>query len=77
MMKASFGQRAGKEKETIHMVLNDAVKKLLEEQMWYLATCAEEPNAVPPSFEKVDLHLLCQKGEEILKDERCKDFLPF
>jgi len=32
------------------MSMNENVKKLLKEQMWYLATYAEEPNAVPVLF---------------------------
>ncbi len=35
------------------MNLNEAVKKLLKEQMWYLATYDQEPNAVPVAFKDV------------------------
>ena len=34
--------------------MNDAVKKLLQESMWDLATCADgEPNVVPVAFKDV------------------------
>lgn len=34
--------------------MNDAVKKLLQENMWDLATCANgEPNVVPVAFKEV------------------------
>ena len=35
------------------MKINEAVRKLLKEQMWYLATCSDEPNAVPVAFKDV------------------------
>lgn len=35
------------------MQINEQVKKLLKEQLWYLATCGEEPNAVPVAFKDV------------------------
>ncbi len=35
------------------MNLNENVKKLLKEQMWYLATYDQEPNAVPVAFKDV------------------------
>lgn len=35
------------------MVINETVKKLLKEQMWYLATYSDEPNAVPVAFKDV------------------------
>ena len=35
------------------MSLNENVKKLLKEQMWYLATYDQEPNAVPVAFKDV------------------------
>lgn len=35
------------------MNLNESVRKLLKEQMWYLATCDQEPNAVPVAFKEV------------------------
>ena len=35
------------------MVLNENVKKLLKEQMWYLATYSDEPNAVPVAFKDI------------------------
>ena len=35
-------------------MMNESVKKLLEEQMWDLATCADgNPNVVPVAFKKV------------------------
>lgn len=35
-------------------MMNESVKKLLEEQMWDLATCANgNPNVVPVAFKKV------------------------
>ena len=34
------------------MSMNENVKKLLKEQMWYLATYDQEPNAVPRSEER-------------------------
>lgn len=35
-------------------MMNESVKKLLEEQMWDLATCADgSPNVVPVAFKKV------------------------
>ena len=33
--------------------MNEQVKKLLEEQIWYLATCGDEPNVVPVGFKAV------------------------
>lgn len=33
--------------------MNEQVRTLLKEQMWYLATYAEEPNAVPVVFKDV------------------------
>ena len=38
-------------KEGIHM--NENVKKVLEEQLWYVATCGDEPNVVSMGFKKV------------------------
>ena len=35
------------------MTLNENVRKILAEQMWYLATYSNEPNAVPVAFKKV------------------------
>ena len=35
------------------MKLNENVTKLLNEQIWYLATCSDEPNAVPVAFKAV------------------------
>lgn len=35
------------------MKLNENVAKLLNEQIWYLATCSDEPNAVPVAFKAV------------------------
>lgn len=35
------------------MNMNDNVKKVLKEQMWYLATYDREPNAVPVAFKDV------------------------
>lgn len=35
------------------MKMNDNVVKLLKEQMWYLATYSDEPNAVPVAFKDV------------------------
>ena len=35
------------------MKINETVKKLLKEQMWYLATYSDEPNAVPVAFKDV------------------------
>ena len=35
------------------MTLNENVKKLLKEQMWYLATYSDEPNAVPVGFKDI------------------------
>ena len=37
------------------MKMNDNVVKLLKEQMWYLATYSDEPNAVPVAFKDVCL----------------------
>ena len=34
-------------------MMNENVRKLLEEQMWYLATYSDEPNAVPVAFKEV------------------------
>ncbi len=34
-------------------MLTEQVVKLLKEQMWYLATYSEEPNAVPVAFKDV------------------------
>ena len=33
--------------------MNENVKKVLEEQLWYVATCGDEPNVVPMGFKKV------------------------
>ena len=33
--------------------MNKNVVKILKEQMWYLATCSKEPNAVPVAFKDV------------------------
>ena len=30
--------------------MNEQVKKLLNEQIWYLATCGDTPNVVPVGF---------------------------
>lgn len=35
------------------MTLNENVKKLLKEQIWYLATYSDEPNAVPVAFKDI------------------------
>ena len=35
------------------MNMDENVKKLLKEQMWYLATYDQEPNAVPVAFKDV------------------------
>ena len=35
------------------MKLSENVAKLLNEQIWYLATCSDEPNAVPVAFKAV------------------------
>ncbi len=35
------------------MSMNENVVKLLKEQMWYLATYSDEPNAVPVAFKDV------------------------
>lgn len=35
------------------MTLNENVRKILAEQMWYLATYSNEPNAVPVAFKEV------------------------
>lgn len=35
------------------MNMNENVKKLFKEQMWYLATYSTEPNAVPVAFKDV------------------------
>lgn len=35
------------------MSMNENVRKLLKEQMWYLATYDQEPNAVPVAFKDV------------------------
>ena len=33
--------------------LNDAVKKILKNNMWYIGTCGYEPNIVPVGFKEV------------------------
>lgn len=33
--------------------MNENVIKVLKENMWYLATCSDEPNAVPVGFKDV------------------------
>lgn len=33
--------------------MNEQVKKLLGEQLWFLATCGDEPNVVPVGFKTV------------------------
>ncbi|HWP79509.1 MAG TPA: pyridoxamine 5'-phosphate oxidase family protein [Candidatus Acidoferrum sp.] len=35
------------------MKLSENVVQMLKEQMWYLATCSDEPNAVPVAFKDV------------------------
>lgn len=35
------------------MTLNENVRRILAEQMWYLATYSGEPNAVPVAFKEV------------------------
>lgn len=35
------------------MIVNENVKKIFKEQMWYLATYSTEPNAVPVAFKDV------------------------
>lgn len=35
------------------MSMNENVVKILKEQMWYLATYSDEPNAVPVAFKDV------------------------
>ena len=35
------------------MTFNENVKKILKEQMWYLATYSDEPNAVPVAFKDI------------------------
>lgn len=35
------------------MKINETVKNLLEEQMWYLSTYSDEPSAVPVAFKDV------------------------
>jgi len=39
--------------EVGNMKINENVVKLLKEQMWYLATYSDEPNAVPVAFKDV------------------------
>ena len=34
--------------------MNEKVTKLLNEQMWTLATCSDEPNAVPVAFKNAE-----------------------
>ena len=34
-------------------MLNEQVKQLLKDQLWYLATSSDEPNAVPVAFKDV------------------------
>lgn len=33
--------------------MDDSVKKVLQEQIWYIATCGEGPNVVPVGFKAV------------------------
>lgn len=33
--------------------MNDSVKNVLQNNLWYLATCDEEPNAVPVAFKDI------------------------
>lgn len=40
-------------KGDFNMKLNENVTTLLKEQMWYLATYSDEPNAVPVAFKDV------------------------
>lgn len=44
-------------------MLNEAVKKLLGEQLWYVATFSDEPNAVPVGFKMVS-----DEGDLIIGD---------
>ena len=34
-------------------MINEKVKKVLEEQIWFIATCGNEPNVVPVGFKAV------------------------
>lgn len=33
--------------------MNEKVVRILKNQIWYLATCSDEPNAVPVAFKDV------------------------
>lgn len=44
-------------------MINDNVKKILNEQVWYLATYSDEPNAVPVAFKEIS-----EDGELIIGD---------
>lgn len=43
--------------------MNDIVRKILEDQPWYVATTGDGPNVVPIGFKKV-----CEDGTLILAD---------
>ena len=34
-------------------MISENVKKVLEENVWYIATCGDEPNVVPVGFKGV------------------------
>jgi len=48
-MTVEFILRKSKEES----MMNENVKKILKEQTWMLATCSDEPNAVPIGFKDV------------------------
>ena len=39
------------------IMLSDNIKKVFEENLWYIATCGDEPNVVPVGFKRV-----CEDG---------------
>ena len=47
--------------------MNENVMKVLRENLWYLATCSDEPNAVPVAFREVSEDGKLLVGDVFLK----------
>ena len=46
-------ERSEKNLKPEEQKMNENVKKVLNEQLWYLGTCGDEPNVVPVGFKAV------------------------
>lgn len=53
------------------MKLNERVKNLLKEQMWYLATCDRAPNTVPVAFKDITEDGRLAVGDVFLETTLC------